>query len=81
MTIKTENVSRVLYGATGIPKDLVSKDGKQTSIGNYDGVDTDNRFKTYQQFYTISPHVYISFNKFGLNLVKKIRFEGKERSW
>lgn len=72
MTIKTENVSRVLYGTTGIPNDLISKDGKQTSIGNYDGVDTDNRFKTYQQFYTISPHVYISFNKFGLNLVTSI---------
>lgn len=66
-----------IFGATGIPQDLQNKDGKLTEAGDYKNFDYDNRFKLYQQLYTLSPYIYISFNKFGLNIVKNVRFEGK----
>lgn len=69
---------KALFGATGIPSELVNKNGKITEIGDYKNLDTDNRFKRYQQLYTFSPYIYMAFNKLGLNLVKNIRFEGKK---
>lgn len=62
-----------LFGATAL-----QRTENVTTVGGLTGFDTDNRFNKYQQFYTISPHTFISIQKLGFSLVKDYRFEGKK---
>jgi hypothetical protein len=70
---KPKNSMKDLFGSTSL-----TRTEDITVVGGLTGFDQTNRFNKYQQFYTITPHAFMSFQKLGLTLVKNFRFEGKK---
>lgn len=59
----------ILLASTGITRTDVS-----TSFGGYAGFDTSNRFAYYSQLARCTPHALAALMKYGLSLVKGLKF-------
>lgn len=64
-----EQGGNILLASTGITRADVS-----TSFGGYTGFDTSNRFAYYSQLARCTPHALTALMKYGLSLVKGLKF-------